>query len=57
MTLSSFIGGSTWISILAIIFFGVLSGVIDNNFTTWFLFSFLCLIGLIQWSEKYSKRK
>lgn len=55
MNTARFIGLSTWIGILTIIF-GVLLGAFDSNFTTWFFFVFLCAVGVLTagytWKDK-----
>lgn len=44
---TDFMSLSIWIGILTILF-GVLIGAFDNNFTTWFAFGFLCLVGILR---------
>lgn len=46
MKISQFVGVTTWSSLL-IITFSLLFGVIDSNGVTWFLFGFLCVVGVL----------
>ena len=48
---NTFIRDTTWISILLIIF-GMLTRILRNEFMTWFFLAFLCLIALVDWSER-----
>jgi len=41
----TFIRNTVWCAILLIIF-GLLTGVFKGNFTTWFCFTFLCVVGV-----------
>jgi len=41
---SIFVGLTAWGSIL-IVLFGVLFKFFDNNFTTWTIFAFFCIVG------------
>lgn len=50
------IRNTTWTAILLIIF-GVLFNVIESNFTTWFLFAFLCVIGFFDFVDRLGDRK
>jgi len=50
------IRNTTWAAILLIIF-GVLFKVIESNFTTWFLFAFLCVIGFFDFVDRIRDRK
>lgn len=50
------IRNTTWSAILLIIF-GVLFKVIESNFTTWFLFAFLCVIGFFDFVDRVGDRK
>lgn len=55
---SKFVGTTVWISLLIIIF-GLVSGVFESNFDTWFCFVFLSVVGvlnaLIEISERHKK--
>lgn len=45
-----------WPAIL-ILLFGVLFKLIDNDFTTWFAFTFLCMVGIARASVNWRSRK
>lgn len=55
MNVSIFVAVTDWAGILAIIF-GLLTGRLDNNFTTWFMFLFLVIVGILcagwMWQKK-----
>lgn len=55
-TQDNLIRNTTWAAILLIIF-GVLFKVIESNFTTWFLFAFLCVIGFFNFADRIGDRK
>ena len=55
-TQDNLIRNTTWTAILLIIF-GVLFKVIESNFTTWFLFAFLCVIGFFDYVDRRGDRK
>lgn len=54
--MNNWFDNSVWASILVIIF-GVLSGWFDNTLTTWFLFTFLCIVGVLRASLNMRKPK
>lgn len=59
MKMYQFVGVTTWSSILIIIF-GVLFGVIERDGVTWFVFAFLCVVGILNFllgiAENRSKK-
>lgn len=60
MNPSTFVSVTTWASILIMVY-GILFKIFDNSFTTWFLFGFLCVMGVLKWlidvSENYRSKK
>lgn len=49
MKLSDFIGATTWMSIL-ILMYGIVFEKLKSNFITWFMFFFLCVFGFLVWA-------
>lgn len=45
-----------WPAILLVLF-GVLFGIFPNTFTTWFIFTFLCLVGVLRAGWIWGSRK
>lgn len=54
--MNTFMDHSVWIGILTIIF-GVLLGVFANTVTTWFCFTFLCVVGILRFAVNWPQRK
>lgn len=54
MNTSKFVAITTWVSLLIIIF-GILTGFFDKSVTTWFIFLFLCSVGILNSAMNYKK--
>jgi len=52
--MQNFYQGTTWLAIV-LIAFGLVTEILKNNFTTWFIFGFFCFIGLCQWAYNRNK--